>query len=348
MGYRILIMLGILVANGFFAAAEVSLVSVRRSRLKALADQGQAGAAAALSLLDNPERLLSVTQVGVTLASLGLGWAGEETLYNLITFLIGPITTPATQNVLHGAAFAVAFLLMSYAHVVIGEVVPKNVAMEKADRLAVLVAPALLVFARVAAPFVYVIERTASTVSRWVGVRESHEGGHSAEELKFIIRSSWKEGHLESLEESAIQHLLDLADYSAREIMVPRNDVVSVPVQATLDHILSAMAEHQFSRLPVYEGRPENIIGILHIKDLLPLWRERKWAHDRNRPPRSFRIKRFLRQPLVVPETKPLPQLLGDFRQAHTRYGPGGGRVRHYRGVGDTRGCPGTGLRRVR
>ena len=93
--------------------------------------------------------------------------------------LIGPITTPATQNILHGASFALAFLLMSYAHVVIGEVVPKNVAMEKADRLAVLVAPALLVFARVAAPFVYVIERTSSAVSHWVGVRESHEGGHS-------------------------------------------------------------------------------------------------------------------------------------------------------------------------
>lgn len=321
MGYRILTMIAILAANGFFAAAEVSLISARRSRLRSMADQGQAGALAALSLLDNPERLLSVTQVGVTGASLGLGWAGEDTLYQLILMALGPVLNPATQSALHAVAFALAFLLMSYAHVIIGEVVPKNIAMDTADRLAVIVAPALLIFARIAAPFVYVIERTASLISRAIGVRENREGGHSAEELKFIIRTSWKEGHLEGVEESAIQRLLDLADYSAREIMVPRNDIVSVPADVSLDKVLSTMAEHQFSRLPVYEGRPENIIGIIHYKDLLPLWQERKWAHDRNRPPRSFRIQRFLRQPLVVPETKPLPQLIADFRAEHTHMG---------------------------
>lgn len=317
MGYRILTMIAILAANGFFAAAEVSLISARRSRLRSMADQGHAGALAALSLLDNPERLLSVTQVGVTGASLALGWAGEGTLYQLTVLAFGPVLNPANQSVLHAVAFALAFLLMSYAHVVIGEVVPKNIALDTADRLVVIVAPALLVFARVAAPFIYVIERTSSLVSRAIGVRENREGGHSAEELKFIIRTSWKEGSLESVEESAIQRLLDLAEYSAREIMVPRNDIVSVPADVTLDKVLSAMAEHQFSRLPVYEGRPENIIGILHYKDLLPLWQERKWAHDRNRPPRTFRIQRFLRQPLVVPETKPLPQLIADFRAEH-------------------------------
>ena len=150
---------------------------------------------------------------------------------------------------------------------------------------------------------------------------ESREGGHSAEELKFIIRSSWREGHLESVEESAIQRLLDLADYYAREIMVPRNNIVSVPIDATLDKVLSAMSEHEFSRLPVYEERPENIIGIIHYKDLLPLWQERKWAHDRKRVPRPFRIQRFLRKPLFIPETKPLPQLLADFQAARTHMG---------------------------
>jgi CBS domain containing-hemolysin-like protein len=321
MGYRILVMLGILLANGFFAAAEVSLVSARRSRLRSMADQGNAGAMAALSLLDRPERLLSVTQVGVTAASLGLGWAGEQTLYYLIVSALGPVLNPATQNVLHWLAFVIAFAAISYAHVILGEVVPKNIAIDAADRMAVIVAPALLVFARIAAPFVYVIERSAALISRVFGVRESREGGHSAEELKFIIRSSWREGHLESVEESAIQHLLDLADYSAREIMVPRNNIVSASIDATLDEVLSTMSEHEFSRLPVYEGRPENIVGIIHYKDLLPLWRERKWAHDRNRVPRPFRIQRFLRKPLVIPETKPLPQLLADFRAAHTHMG---------------------------
>jgi CBS domain containing-hemolysin-like protein len=321
MGYRILVMLGILLANGFFAAAEVSLISARRSRLRSLAEAGNAGAIAAMSLLDRPERLLSVVQVGVTAASLGLGWAGEETVYTLLIAALGPVLNPATEGILHAFAFAAAFGLISYLHVILGEVVPKNIALDTADRLAVIVAPVLLVFARIAAPFVYVIERSASLISRAFGVRESREGGHSAEELKFIIRSSWREGHLESVEESAIQRLLDLADYSAREIMVPRNNIVSVSVDATLDKVLSAMSEHEFSRLPVYEERPENIIGIIHYKDLLPVWQERKWAHDRKRVPRPFRIQRFLRKPLFIPETKALPQLLADFQAARTHMG---------------------------
>src|SRR5918912_1052182 len=136
MGYRVLIMVAILALNGFFAAAEVSLVSVRRSRLKALADQGQIAAQAALNLLSNPERLLSVTQFGVTLASLGLGWAGEDTLFELFVALAHPVLTPATEALIRGISFGLAFLVMSYAHVIIGEVVPKNLALEKADRLA--------------------------------------------------------------------------------------------------------------------------------------------------------------------------------------------------------------------
>jgi putative hemolysin len=319
MGYRILIMVAILALNAFFAAAEVSLVSVRRSRLKALADQGQIAAQAALNLLANPERLLSVTQFGVTLASLGLGWAGEGTLFQLFVSLAHPVLTPATAAWIHGIAFGLAFLVMSYAHVIIGEVVPKNLALEKADRLALLVAPVLIVFDRLTAPFVFVMERSATGLSRLIGLRRSHaSGGHSAEELKFIIRSSWSEGHLESFEENAIQHLLDLGDFLAREIMVPRHNIVSVAADAPLDEVLKVMAEKKHSRVPVYEGRRENIIGILHYKDLLKLWQERKWNHDHRRPERPFRLRRLLRKPLVVPETKPVSLLISGFREHHT------------------------------
>ncbi len=319
MGYRILVMVAILALNGFFAAAEVSLVSVRRSRLKALADQGQIAAQAALNLLANPQRLLSVTQFGVTLASLALGWAGEDTLFQLFQAAARPLVTPATQAWIHGICFGFAFLVMSYAHSVIGEVVPKNLALEKADRLALLVAPVLVVFDRVAAPFVYVMERSAVALSRAIGLKGSHPGGgHSAEELKFIIRSSWSEGHLERFEENAIQHLLDLGDFLAREIMVPRNNVISVPAESSVDDLLRVMVEHKHSRVPVYEGSRENIIGILHYKDMLRIWQERKWNHDHRRPERPFRLRRLLRKPLVVPETKPVSQLIADFRENHT------------------------------
>jgi putative hemolysin len=320
MAYRILIMVAILALNAFFAAAEVSLVSVRRSRLKALADQGQIAAQAALNLLANPERLLSVTQFGVTLASLGLGWAGEDTLFQMFVALLHPVLTPATEAYIHWISFGLAFLLMSFAHVIIGEVVPKNLALEKADRLALLVAPVLIVFQRIAAPFVFVMEHSATALSRLIGLTGSHSGGgHSAEELKFIIRSSWSEGHLESFEENAIQHLLDLGDFLAREIMVPRNNIISVPAESSIDEILKVMVEHKHSRVPVYEGRRENIIGILHYKDLLRIWQERKWNHDHRRPERPFRLRRLLRKPVVVPETKPVSQLISDFREHHTR-----------------------------
>src|SRR5581483_5786348 len=158
MSLRLILLFAIVMVNGFFAAAEVALVSVRRSRLRQLAEQGSATARAALGLLANPERLLSVTQVGVTLASLGLGWAGEDTVYQMLMNVFHPMITPRNEAWFHGGAFAVAFLIISFFHVVVGEVVPKNLAIEKADRLAVLVAPVLLFFLRVSAPFVFVIE----------------------------------------------------------------------------------------------------------------------------------------------------------------------------------------------
>ena len=135
-GFRISLLFLILAVNAFFAAAEVSLLTVRRSRLRQLADEGDKGAKAALNLLANPERLLSVTQVGVTLASLGLGWAGEGTIYSLLVGAFRPLETPTLSHLLHGVSFVLSFLIMTYAHVVIGEVVPKNLAIEKADRLA--------------------------------------------------------------------------------------------------------------------------------------------------------------------------------------------------------------------
>jgi putative hemolysin len=317
MGYRLVVLVVILAANGFFAAAEVSLVSVRQSSLRALASRGVAGAQAALNLLASPGRLLSVTQVGVTLASLGLGWAGEDTVYNLLLNLLAPVSSRLSPVLLHGSAFAFSFLAISYAHVVIGEVVPKNLALEKAARIAVLAAPPLLVFYRISAPFVVVIERTAALLLRLMGLSVGHEarGGHSVEELKYIVQSS---GHLETFQRDAIQRIITLSNYSAREIMVPRHNIVSLPVDSELDKVLSVMSEHKFARVPVYEDHPEKIIGIVHYKDLMRVWEERRNAHEAYRSARHFRLRRFLRKPLVVPETKPLNQLIDEFRTTHT------------------------------
>ncbi len=319
MSLRLILLALILATNGFFAAAEVALVSVRQSRLREMAHSGQAGAQSALSLLANPGRLLSVTQVGVTLASLGLGWAGEGTLYDLLRDALEPLQLHVPVMVLHGIAFTLAFLVISYAHVIIGEVVPKNLAIEKADRLAILAAPALLVFYRISQPFVVVIERSSALILRAFGLGKGHvHGGHSAEELKYIVQSSRHEGHLQDFEQGAIQRLIEIGDYSAREIMTPRHNIVSLPVDASLEQVLSVMTEHKFARIPVYEDRPEQITGIVNYKDLMRVWDERRFAHDRHRATRPFRLRRFVRKPLVVPETKPVNQLIGEFGAHHT------------------------------
>ncbi len=318
-GYRLFVIALVLGLNGFFAAAEVALVSVRKSKLRSLADEGNTGAQVALNLLSNPGRLLSVTQVGVTLASLGLGWAGEDTFYGIFSALLQPAMTPSTQALLHGLCFGAAFLAMSYAHVVLGEVLPKNLALEKADRLAVVVAPALLVFYKISSPFVIVVERSAAAISRMLGLKsEGHAGGHSVEELKFVVSSSRTAGHLEDFEELAISRLLELKDHSARQIMVPRSQIVSVSANGTLDHILRLMDEHQFSRLPVYDGSPEQIIGIIHFKDLVRVWMERRAANETRKAVAPFRLRRHLRKAMVVPETKALTELIEEFLQSHS------------------------------
>jgi CBS domain containing-hemolysin-like protein len=318
LSYRFLLLILILGLNAFFAASEVALLSVRRSLLRVLAEHGSRGAQSALNLLNRPERLLSVSQVGVTLASLGLGWAGEDTVFRLLVKLGGAAITPHNARVFHAAAFVLAFLVIGFAHVVIGEVVPKNLAVEKAARLAVVAAPALVFFYRLAAPFIIVVERSAAALSKALGLRGAHRGGgHSAEELKWIIRSGAGEGNFSQFEQDAIGRILELENITVREVMVPRNDIVSLPVDATLDEVAHTFSESQYSRLPVYQERPEQIIGILHYKDVMRHIETIRSAARRNRPAPEFHLRWLLRKHLVVPETKPLVELIDEFRKGH-------------------------------
>jgi CBS domain containing-hemolysin-like protein len=319
-GFRLLLIAAILSVNAFFAASEVALLSVRDSRLRQMADDGVAGAKIALQLLAHPEKLLSMTQVGVTLASLALGWAGEDTLYTVVSTLFNPIfhlsLLPVLSKVLHGLCFLLAFLLMTWCHVVLGEVLPKNLAINKSDRLAVVVAPALMLFTRLAGPFVGLIEGSASSLSRALGLRKTKRGGgHSPEELRFIVSSSRGSGYLPAMQEDMIHRILDLDELSVREIMVPRNRIVAISAGANLDEVLRTMREQQHSRLPVYHEKPEQIVGILYFKDMLHLWQERRAALRLGRVPRPFDMQQLMRKFLVVPETKPLIQMLEQFRE---------------------------------
>ena len=309
-GYQFLLVGLIVATNGFFAAAEASLLSARKSRIQQLADEGDTGAKAAMQLLENPERLLSVVQVGVTLASLGLGWAGEETIHQLLLGWMQPLIVPWTAKIIPVFAVILSFGLMTYMHVVIGEVVPKNIAIETADRFAVLVAPILLVFGRIAGPLVTIIERSSKRISRQLGLRGEGEGagGHTVEELKFIVSLSREEGKIQMFQQLAIHRLLELKDYSAREIMVPRNNMVAVPVDISLEQMLVLLNDHQFSRMPVYERSPDRIVGIVHLKDLIQVLMQRDGMT-------KFHLKNFMRVPIFVPETRRLSDLIDVFRE---------------------------------
>lgn len=315
-GYRFIALALIIGANAFFAASEVALISVRPSRLRRLAEEGRVGAQAALNLLANPGRLLSVVQLGVTTASLGLGWAGQDALYRFFMGLTSGLLAPSYDKVLHGVSFTLGFLLITSLHVVVGEVVPKNLAIEKADRLAVLVAPPLLLFYRVAEPFVFVLEHSAAALSKLLGLQgKQRGGGHSSEELKLIVTSARGEGELPKFEENVIHRVLDLENLSVREIMVPRNDIVSASIDSTPEEILRTMMEHQYSRVPVYEGRPEQIIGILHYKDLLRLREDLRPLGSVRPAMLKYRLRSLLRTPPVVPETKLASQMVDEFRR---------------------------------
>src|SRR5262249_15005383 len=162
----------------------------------------------------------------------------------------------------------------------------------------------LLLFYRLALPFVIVIERSSAFVTRALKLKQSsHASVHTAEELKLAVSSSRNVGYLPESAEDMLHHVLDLGAISVREIMVPRRDIVSISSEASLDEVLHTMIEQQHSRLPVYDGTPERIVGILHYKDLLPVWEERRRAIHSGRPSRSFRIARLLRPHLVAPET---------------------------------------------
>jgi len=316
---RLLLLGLIIVINAFFAASEVALLSVRDSRLRHLAENGNSGAKIALALLAQPEKLLSVTQIGVTLASLGLGWAGEDTLYAMLMALFHPLLNAGTATLLHAGCFILAFAVMTYCHVVIGEVVPKNLAIDKADRLAVIVAPALMLFYRLMSVFVVLVEGSARAITRLMGVKASHRGGgHSAEELKLVVSSSRFAGNLPKLQEDMIHRVLDLDELYVREIMRPRREIVSVSVDASLDDVLKSMVESQHSRLPVWEGKPEQIIGAVFFKDMLRLWHERRISIRAGRQAPQFHLSHIMRKPLIVPETKPLMQMLEEFRQRHS------------------------------
>jgi CBS domain containing-hemolysin-like protein len=315
---RPIVLLFLLAVNSFFAAAEVALVSVRDTKMRELAQGGDHRANTVLDLLSKPDRMLSATQLGVTLASLGLGWAGESTVYSLLEPLFRPLVTPASEPVVRFFCFAIAFSVITFLHMVLGEVVPKNLALERAERLALMVAGPMHLFTRTTSFFVSSVEGTARRISRLLGLKINVSGkGYTAEELKLVVSLSKKEGALAHRQEDMLHHVIDFYDLTVREIMVPRQEMVALPLNATFDQTLDCIVRRRHARIPVYEKSPEHVVGVVYAKEIWAYVQQMRRWQMLDRPPPPFLLRSFVHPVEFFPETKFVYELLEEFLERH-------------------------------
>ncbi|HYY68692.1 MAG TPA: hemolysin family protein [Terriglobales bacterium] len=314
---RVFVVILLVAANAFFVAAEFALVNIRDTRIRELVAARRIGSRAVLKLHHNLPDVLAAVQFGVTLASLGLGWVGEATIANLMQAGLGSI--PHAGLYAHSIGSCLAFAGITYLLITLGELVPKSVALGRMDRVAIAAAGPLDVFITVSRPFLYLMNRSAQAVLRLFGVRQVRPGTvHSAEELKLIITSARQVGILPEVQEDMLHRALELGTMTAREVMVPRPDIFSLPANMPVDEALSKVVESKHSRIPVYDPQlgPEHIVGMLYLRDLMRLMYLRM-KHGALPPlsPGSTKLRHILRDVLVVPETKPLADLLVEFKQ---------------------------------
>lgn len=316
---RIIAVILLVAANAFFAAGEYALVSIRDTRLQQLIDEGRIGARTIRKLHNKLDEVLNGIQIGVTMASLALGWIGEESMARLLEVPLARL--PHAVLYAHALATFFAFISITYLHVILGEVVPKSIALQKAEQVALAVAAPLDFFITVFSP----VTRTMAASSRWVlrsfGWNHIREGGvHTPEELKLSVTASHRYGLISALEQELLHRALDLETITVREIMVPRPDIFSLPGDMPLEEAIVKVVEEQHSRIPVYDPvrGPEAIVGVLYSKDLMRWMQFRlKRSQSSSEPlpaPPTLTVRHIMRDVLVVPETKPLPDLLEEFK----------------------------------
>ena len=311
---RPIVLFLLLGVNSFFAAAEVALVSVRQTRMRELAQGGDHRARTVIDLLTKPDRMLSATQLGVTLASLGLGWAGESAVYSLLEPLFRPVVTPESEALVRFFCFALAFTLITFLHMVLGEVVPKNLALERAERLALMIAGPMNLFTRATSFFVTAVEGTARRISRLLGLKvNGSSNAYTAEELKLIVSLSKKEGSLAHRQEDMLHRVIDFYDLAVREVMVPRQEMVGLPADATFDQVVGCIVRTHHSRIPVYEESPEHVVGVVYAKEVWAFVQQMRRWQMLDRPPPAFLLRPFIHAVEFVPETKFVYELLEEF-----------------------------------
>ncbi len=306
---KLLAVFALVAANAFFVAAEFALVSARRTRIKELIAAGDRAAKSVARAQTNLDRSISGTQLGITLASLGLGWIGEPAVARTIGNLFAGLPSPWTAIATHGVATAIAFAFITLLHIVLGELAPKTAALLHPETVSRIVAAPLNAFNAMATPAIWFLNGAASLVLRLLGLDRSGvaERVHSPEEIRMLVAESHRGGAVDSDEEAMIHGVFELTRTVVREVMTPRTDIVAVRSEAGLDEVLDVAASSGFSRLPVYKDSLDDIEGVLLVKDLLG------WL--RSKEPQPFRADNAAREPYFVPNTKPVDDLLAELRR---------------------------------
>ena len=292
---RLILILLLVLGNAVFVAAEYSLVTARRTRLEELAKRGNRRARTALGLLDEPVRFISTVQVGITVFGILLGALGEPL-----------ISSYFDDWVSRGVAFLISFLILTYLSVVLGELVPKSIALQRAERMAVWLAVPLDWLGRITYPLVWVLQRSANGIARLFGVKPAPAGMtmHTEEDIRLIVAQTEE---IEQAEEEMLYKVFDFADKEAHDVMVPRPQVVALSVELPPAEALAAVIDSPYTRYPVYRDSLDDVIGILHVRDLFGA------LYDRGIE--NVVIEHIVRPAYVVPETKDLASLLAEFRR---------------------------------
>jgi CBS domain containing-hemolysin-like protein len=292
-------------ANGFFVAAEFALVTVRRTRVDQLVAEGKGAARVVQREIEHLGNYIAATQLGITLASLALGWVGEPSLSRLLEPLLLPLVGENAHGVVETLIIGGSFLLITVFHIVFGELVPKSMAIQRSEGIALLIARPLDIFARVFRPFIAFINALGTWVLRLMGMQPAgeHMSVHTVEELEMLVTQSREAGVLDNKEEILLRRVFDIGYKSANQVMTPRTEIVGVPHNVTWDELVQTAADQHYTRLPVYQGTLDNISGVIHVKDLFTLLPR----FHQNQP---FDIHKILRPVLRVPETVLIEDLL--------------------------------------
>lgn len=298
----------LVLANAFFVAAEFSLVSVRRTRIAELIQKGDHSAAAVQKAIDDPDQVIAATQLGITLASLGLGWIGEPALAHLLAPIVSLFPEQIKSMVSHSMSAFIAFGIITFLHVVIGELMPKSIALQNPEKVSLFVAGPTLFTEKVFKPAIWALNGAGNGLLRLIGVQPapSHLQVHSAAELRMLVTASTQGGVLHADEGQLLHAAINFGDLVVRQVMVPRTEILAVEADIRLEDIISLVSESTYTKFPVYEDDLDNIIGVVHIKDLLTAMQSQDC--------KKCVARDYTRDALYVPETIRVNALLHHFR----------------------------------